>query len=41
MIATPEYLRAVLDYDPRSVVWTTRVDRGLSPRDVLAAPPGL
>ncbi|MEZ6016327.1 MAG: uracil phosphoribosyltransferase [Planctomycetota bacterium] len=41
MIATPEYLRAVLDHDARSVVWTTRIDRGLSPPDVLAAPPGL
>ncbi len=40
MIATPEYLRAVLDHDPRVVVWTARVDRGLSPPDVLAAAPG-
>lgn len=41
LIATPEYLRAVLAHDPRTVVWTTRIDRGLSPPDVLAAAPGL
>ena len=40
MIATPEYLRAVLAHDPRVVVWTARVDRGLSPPDVLASAPG-
>jgi len=41
MMATPEYLRAVLADDPRTVVWTLRVDRGLSPAEVLAATPGL
>jgi uracil phosphoribosyltransferase len=41
MIATPEYLRAVLALDPRIVVYTPRVDRGLSPPDVLVTAPGL
>ena len=41
MIATPEYLRAVLAADPELVVYTARLDRGLSPPDVLAAVPGL
>ena len=40
MIATPEYLRAVLDAEPDLVVYAARVDRGLSPPDVLAAMPG-
>jgi uracil phosphoribosyltransferase len=40
MIATPEYLRAVLAATPDLVVYTARVDRGLSPPDVLATVPG-
>lgn len=39
-IATPEYLRAVLDIAPETCILTARVDRGLSPPDVLAAEPG-
>jgi uracil phosphoribosyltransferase len=40
LIATPEYLRAVLALDPRIEVYTLRVDRGLSPPEVLASAPG-
>ena len=40
MIATPEYLRAVLDAFDELVVYAVRLDRGLSPPDVLALPPG-
>lgn len=40
MIATPEYLRNVLDRFADLVVYTARIDRGLSPPDVLALPPG-
>ena len=40
MIATPEYLRVVLDLAEDLVVYTARLDRGLSPPDVLEALPG-
>jgi uracil phosphoribosyltransferase len=41
MIATPEYLRAVLRaFGEDLVVYTSRLDRGLSPPDVLAEIPG-
>ena len=40
MIATPEYLRAVLDIEGL-VVYTPRLDRGLSSDEVLAADPGV
>jgi uracil phosphoribosyltransferase len=40
MIVTPEYLRAVLDEVDDVVVYAGRLDRGLSPPEVLAAPPG-
>jgi uracil phosphoribosyltransferase len=40
MIATPEFLRRVLDAEPELVVYTARLDRGLSDPDVLAARPG-
>jgi uracil phosphoribosyltransferase len=40
MIATPEFLRKVLKECPSAVVYTARLDRGLSPPDVLAAIPG-
>lgn len=40
MIATPEYLRRVLAAFENLVVYTARLDRGLSPADVLAALPG-
>lgn len=41
MIATPEFLRAVLDADEDVVVYAGRIDRGLSNSDVLEAEPGL
>ena len=40
LIATPEFLRAVVDGIPEAVVYALRVDRGLSAADVLATPPG-
>jgi uracil phosphoribosyltransferase len=40
MIATPEYLRAVLGAFDDLVVYAARLDRGLSPAAVLAALPG-
>ncbi len=40
MIATPEYLRVVLDAFPELVVYTARVDRGLSDAETLARVPG-
>jgi uracil phosphoribosyltransferase len=39
MIATPEYLRAVLEFDDL-VVYTARLDRGMSDPDVLGTVPG-
>jgi uracil phosphoribosyltransferase len=41
MIATPEYLRAVLGAVDELVVYAVRLDRGLSPPDVLAKVPGV
>jgi uracil phosphoribosyltransferase len=40
MIATPEYLRAVLDTCESLVVYTGRLDRGLSDAEILASVPG-
>jgi len=40
MMATPEYLRAVTGELDDLVVYTARLDRGLSPPDVLEALPG-
>jgi uracil phosphoribosyltransferase len=40
MIATPEYLRRVLDFHPSLQVVVGRLDRGLSAPDVLASMPG-
>ena len=40
MIATPEYLGAVLGRFDDMVVYTARLDRGLSPPDVLQSVPG-
>ncbi len=40
MIATPEYLRAVLDGIKNLVVYSARLDRGLSPADVHETAPG-
>jgi len=40
MIATPEYLRIVLEEFDNLVVYTARLDRGLSDPEVLATEPG-
>jgi uracil phosphoribosyltransferase len=40
-IITPEYLRTVRAKHPDLVVYSVRLDRGLSPADVLASTPGL
>lgn len=40
MIATPEYLRHVLEAYDNLVVYTARLDRGMSDPDVLATVPG-
>ena len=40
LIATPEFLRTVLDFDDRIHVVAGRLDRGMSPAEVLSAPPG-
>ena len=40
MIVTPEYLRAVLEEFDNLVVYTARLDRGMSDPDVLASVPG-
>lgn len=40
LIATPEYLRRVLAFDPELRVVAGRLDRGLSPREVLSLRPG-
>ena len=40
MICTPEFLRAVLDFDENIKIHAGRIDRGLSPRDVLECTPG-
>ena len=40
MICTPEFLRAVLERHEQLVVYTGRLDRGLSDPDVLATLPG-
>jgi uracil phosphoribosyltransferase len=40
LIVTPEYLRNVLRAHSDTIVYALRVDRGLSPADVLATVPG-
>jgi len=40
LIVTPEFLRRVLAEEPRLAVYAFRVDRGMSPADVLAKAPG-
>jgi uracil phosphoribosyltransferase len=40
LIVTPEYIRNVLDKHPDTVIYALRLDRGLSPADVLATTPG-
>jgi uracil phosphoribosyltransferase len=40
LIITPEYLRHVTSKHPEVIVYALRLDRGLSPADVLQATPG-
>ncbi len=40
LIVTPEYLRRILADHPEVIVYAVRLDRGMSPPDVLAAKPG-
>lgn len=40
LIVTPEYLRAITKAHPGAHVYAFRLDRGLSPADVLATEPG-
>jgi uracil phosphoribosyltransferase len=40
LIVTPEYIRNVLLAHPDTVIYALRLDRGLSPPDVLATAPG-
>lgn len=40
LIITPEYIRAITDAAPNATIYAYRVDRGLSPQEVLAAKPG-
>ena len=40
LIVTPEYLRNVLKAHPDTIVYALRVDRGLSPEEILATVPG-
>ena len=40
LIVTPEYVRHVTKAHPDVAVYALRLDRGLSPADVLAAVPG-
>jgi uracil phosphoribosyltransferase len=40
LIVTPEYLKRVSTEHPGTQIYALRVDRGLSPADVLTTPPG-
>ena len=40
LIVTPEYLRRVLTAHPDVMIYALRLDRGLSPRQVLETTPG-
>ncbi len=40
LIVTPEYLRTMTDHFPELTVYAIRLDRGLSPNDVLSTVPG-
>jgi uracil phosphoribosyltransferase len=40
LIVTPEYIRTVLGRHPQVKIYALRVDRGLSPADVLKTVPG-
>jgi uracil phosphoribosyltransferase len=40
LIVTPEYVKNVLAAHPDTIIYALRLDRGLSPSDVLASVPG-
>ena len=40
LVVTPEYLAAMANHHPDVPVYALRLDRGLSPADVLASPLG-
>ena len=40
LIVTPEYLRRITRFFPDAVIYAIRLDRGMSPPDVLATTPG-
>ncbi len=40
LIVTPEYVKNILAAHPEVIVYALRLDRGLSPADVLATVPG-
>lgn len=40
LIVTPQYLKRVRERHPDAIVYAVRLDRGLSPQDVLQAKPG-
>ncbi|MCB9072895.1 MAG: uracil phosphoribosyltransferase [Bdellovibrionaceae bacterium] len=40
LIVTPEYLKNITAHHPDVLIYTVRVDRGLSPQDVLRSPLG-
>ncbi len=40
LIITPEYVRKLRDMAPELQIYALRLDRGLSPADVLERPPG-
>lgn len=40
LVVTPEFLRRVGEAHPGTTIYALRLDRGLSPKDVLAATPG-
>ncbi len=40
LIVTPEYIRRLREDHPEAVIYAVRLDRGMSPPDVLAAKPG-
>jgi uracil phosphoribosyltransferase len=40
LIVTPEYLKNVLAAHPQTIIYALRLDRGLSPHDVMSSVPG-
>jgi uracil phosphoribosyltransferase len=40
LIVTPQYLKQVRTRHPNAIVYAVRLDRGLSPPEVLKAKPG-